>query len=324
MSVTPPVPAGASPSARPKSWGRVAGQWVPVVLVAAGCVWVGRSVDLHELLRSLAAVNVWPLGLALLFAALGVVAHAAYWRVLVGGTAGVTLREMTVYSFASYATNAFLPMRAGEALRVWLLQRRHAVPLTLSGATIALEKIADVASLLLLVSPLPWLIPDLPPSVAQALRVLPCIVLAAVVAVVIASRHALRWKLLSGFHVVRRPSVIAAGFACILAAWLLDVSAILSVLAAVHVAPTLEKALVVILSVNIATAIPATPGQVGSHELGSTIALRLVGVSEAQAVPFALLYHATQLLPILVLGLSTARSLSREADPPGAAGANVA
>jgi len=308
MSVTPPVPAGASPSARPKSWGRVAGQWVPVVLVAAGCVWVGRSVDLHELLRSLAAVNVWPLGLALLFAALGVVAHAAYWRVLVGGTAGVTLREMTVYSFASYATNAFLPMRAGEALRVWLLQRRHAVPLTLSGATIALEKIADVASLLLLVSPLPWLIPDLPPSVAQALRVLPCIVLAAVVAVVIASRHALRWKLLSGFHVVRR----------------LDVSAILSVLAAVHVAPTLEKALVVILSVNIATAIPATPGQVGSHELGSTIALRLVGVSEAQAVPFALLYHATQLLPILVLGLSTARSLSREADPPGAAGANVA
>ncbi len=221
---------------------------------------------------------------------------------------------MVIYSFASYATNVF-PMRPGEALRVWLVQKRHGVPVVFGAATIALEKIADVLSLLILVSPLPWLIADLPPSVAKALRILPCIVVAAIVAVVIASRHALRWNVLSGFRVVHRPGVIAAGFACIFLAWLCDVSAVLSTLVAVHIAPTIEKALLVILSVNIAVAIPATPGQVGVHEAGSIAALRLVGVSEVQAIPFALLYHVTQLLPVLVLGMASLRFLSRSGEP---------
>jgi uncharacterized membrane protein YbhN (UPF0104 family) len=308
----------STPGLQKAGWRRRAARWLPVLLIGVGCAYVVRSVNLHDLAESLLAVRVWPLGLALVFAALTVVAHAAYWAVLVRTVAPVTLREMVVYTFASYATNTFLPMRAGEALRVWLLQRKHAVPITLSGAIIAVEKIADVSSLLLLVSPLPWLIPDLPPSVGQALRVLPCIVVAGAVAVAIASRHALRWTLLAGFRVVHNPKVVAAGFACILVAWCLDVAAILSVLAAVRVAPSLEKALVVILTVNIAIAIPATPGQVGSHELGSTFALRLVGVPEAQAIPFALFYHGTQLLPTLLLGFGSARALSAErtAVPP--------
>jgi uncharacterized membrane protein YbhN (UPF0104 family) len=320
---SPPVTKG---SATRKSWGKLAAHWLPVLVVAAGCVYVARSVDVQALGASLRTVRLWPIGFALLFAALGVCAHSAYWFVLVNTSAAISLRAMTVYSFASYAANTFLPMRGGEALRVWLVQRRHGVPVTLSGAIIALEKVGDVASLLILVSPLPWLIPDLPPSVGKALRILPCIVFGAAILVAFASRQALRWKILSGFHVVRRPGVLAAGFACIFVAWLFDLSAILSCLAAVHVPPSLEKALVVILSVNIAVAIPATPGQVGTHELGSTIALRLVGVPEAQAIPFALLYHATQLLPILVIGLSTARTLSREVEavPPPEEPRNVA
>jgi uncharacterized membrane protein YbhN (UPF0104 family) len=308
---------GAAPT-RQRKWGSLAARWVPLALVVLGCVYLGRTVDVAALEASLLTVRPWPLGMALVFAALGVVAHAAYWWVLVNTASPVGLRAMVIYSFASYATNTFVPMRAGEALRVWLIQRRHGVPVRMSAAVIALEKIADVASLLILVTPLAWLIPDLPPSVAQALRILPCIVLAGVVAVAIASRHHVRWSFLEGFAVVRRPAVIGAGFGFILLAWVFDVCAILSVLLAVHVTPTLEEALLVILCVNIAIAIPATPGQVGTHELGSTIALRMVGVPEAQAIPFALFYHATQLLPILLIGLTSARALSKEADaPPG-------
>lgn len=301
---------------RTRSWGRLAGRWVPVVLVAAGCVYLACSVDVGQLTTSLLTVRLWPLGLALVFATLGVVAHATYWRLLVSAVVPVSLRAMTVYAFASYATSAFLPMRAGEALRVWLLQRRYGVPLALSGAVIALEKLADTASLLILATPLPWLIPDLLPSVSRWLIILPSILVASAIAIAIANRHAVRWKFLSGFQVVRRPGIIIAGFACVLVAWLLDVAAILSVLFAVHVVPTLQRALVVILSVNITISVPVTPGQVGVHELGSTLALQLVGVPRAQAIPFALFYHATQLLPVLVIGLSIARALSRAAPQP--------
>ena len=103
--------------------------------------------------------------------------------------------------------------------------------------------------------------------------------------------------------------------AFVLLAWLIDVSAILTVLWALGIAPSVGKALVVLLFVNLAIAIPAAPGQVGSHELGSTMALELLGVPSGQAVAFALVFHLTQLAPVRVLGLYSARVLSRLENP---------
>jgi hypothetical protein len=311
-----PKPAAATTAPQKRQGWMAILRWLPVVVVVLGCLYLARSVDVPALKASLLSVSLLPLGLGLVFATLSTVAHAGYWRVMVRTVAPVSLLAMTVYTFASYATNAFLPMRAGEALRVWMVKKRYGVPLGLSGAIIALEKVADTLSLLILVTPLPWLIPDLPPSIGKALRILPCIVAGGAVAIAIAGRHSSRWTFLSGFSVVKKPGVIAAGFACVLGAWLLDLSCILSCMQAVHVGPTIERALVVILLVNIAVAVPATPGQVGAHELGSTVALRLVGVPEAQAIPFALFYHATQLLPVLLIGLSTARALSKHMEEP--------
>jgi uncharacterized membrane protein YbhN (UPF0104 family) len=316
-SGSPAAASGVPPRDRaPRAWRSIAARWVPVLLVVAGCGYLARTVDLHQLEASLVSVTLWPLGMAVLFATTMVVVKATYWWLLCKQGSHVPFRAMVTYGFAANATNTVVPMRGGDALRLWLVQRRHGVPVVLSAAVIALEKIGDVASLLLIVSPLPWLIPDLPPTVAQALRVLPCIVLAGVVAVAVAGAHSGRWSFLQGFAVLRRPAVVAGGFGLVFLSWALDVCAILSVLFACHVAPTPEKALLVMLSVNVATAIPATPGQLGAHELGSTIALGLVGVHEAQAIPFALLYHASQVVPVLLIGLWSARALSRGPDAP--------
>ncbi len=301
-----------SPGTKAGSRLRTAMRWVPVLLVLGACAYLARTVDLHALTATLLDVRGAPLALAVLFAALGGVVRAAYWYLLVNTSATVPFRTMATYTFASYATNV-IPPRAGEALRVWLLQQRHGVPLTTSAAILAIEKVADVASLLLLISPLPWLIPDLPPSVGHALRVLPCIVVLAAVAMAVASRHTARFRFLEGFRVIHRPGVVAAALACVLVAWLVDVGAILSVLGSVRIPLSLEKALLVILSVNVAVSVPITPGQLGAHELGSAMGLRMAGVPEVHAIPFALLYHATQLLTTLGIGLVTAFALSSAA-----------
>jgi uncharacterized membrane protein YbhN (UPF0104 family) len=289
---------------------RVFTRWVPLGLVVGGCVFLGASVDLAGLRESFLSVRIAPLVLAVVLAGLGVVAHAAYWRTLIEPTADIPLDQMAAYTFASSAASVLLPFRAGEALRVWLIQRHHGVPLTLSGAVLALEKVGDVVALLILVAPLPWLLPELPPSIERAMRILPGVVALVLLAVALASRGGgVRW--LRGFRVVTDPRLVAKGFAFVFLAWAIDVCAILCVLSALHVGPALGKALVVLLLVNFAIAIPATPGQVGSHELGSTVALELLGVPSAQAVAFALVFHATQLAPVLVVGLYSARVLSR-------------
>ena len=177
-----------------------------------------------------------------------------------------------------------------------------------------LEKTFDLLALLAMVSPLPWLVSDLPEAVVRALRILPLAAAGIVVAVLVAGRSGRRIGWLSGFRVVQRPRVVAKGFLFVLLAWTIDVSAILTVLWALGIAPSLGKALVVLLLVNLAIAIPAGPGQVGSHELGSTVALELLGVPSGQAVAFALVFHATQLAPVILLGLQAARALSKLED----------
>jgi glycosyltransferase 2 family protein len=305
-------PASTSPHKPRPAWMRHALRWGPFVLILAACAYAARDLDPHTLLATLEGVRIWPMVFALVLAALGGVGHAAYWWVVIRTVHPITLREMTVYTFASSAANNYLPVRGGEALRVWLVRQRHGVALTLSGAIIAIEKAFDITSLLTLVSPLPWLLPALDPNVRHALFVLPCIVAGAVIAIVIAGRFARRWSLLSGFRVVGRPSVLSAGFAFILSSWVCDVCCVLAVLYAVGIPATLDKALVVILSVNVAIAIPTTPGQFGVHELASTAALKMLGVPEAPAIAFAVLYHQAQVVPVVAIWLATARDLTRE------------
>jgi uncharacterized membrane protein YbhN (UPF0104 family) len=55
--------------------------------------------------------------------------------------------------------------------------------------------------------------------------------------------------------------------------------------------------------VNVAIAIPSTPGQVGVFEAGAVIVLGTLGVGRSEALAFALLYHAVHVLPVTALGL---------------------
>jgi uncharacterized membrane protein YbhN (UPF0104 family) len=81
------------------------------------------------------------------------------------------------------------------------------------------------------------------------------------------------------------------------------------VLAAVHVSLPWAAPLVVLLAISAATAMPSTPGHVGTLELAAVGALMLLGVGREQALAFALLYHAMQVIPVTLIGLSAARDL---------------
>jgi uncharacterized membrane protein YbhN (UPF0104 family) len=231
-------------------------------------------------------------------------ARTLCWSALVGPMGLVRFRVLFRYTRAANAANVLLPARAGDAMRAWLLRSQHDIPLSSSGAAIAVEKILDLLVLTLLVTPLPWLVTSLSPAVAHALRVVQVVVVISLVLLTVASRHAGRSPWLSGLETLKRPSVMMRGFGAVLLCWLIDLGLVLLVLGAVGLAPRLEHALLVLLFVNVATAIPASPGQLGTHELASAAALRLQGAQPEQAVAFALLYHGAQLAPILVMGLA--------------------
>jgi glycosyltransferase 2 family protein len=277
-------------------------------------VYLSRSVDAAGVGATLSHARGVPLALAALLVTLTPLARTAYWKSVLAA-ASVPYRVLLRYTLATNAANAVLPARAGDAMRVWLLRDRHGVPVARSAAAVVLEKTADVTALGLLVAPLPWLLPSLPEGVGQALRTVLVVIGVLLAALGIASRHTTRSRWLAGLAVLREPSRLAPAFGAIVATWLLDLGCVLLVMAAVGLTPRLADALLVLLFVNLATAIPASPGQLGTHELGALTALRLQGVAAEQAVAFALLYHAAQLVPVLALGLVDARSLLRARAP---------
>ncbi len=116
-----------------------------------------------------------------------------------------------------------------------------------------------------------------------------------------------RW--LSGLSLFERPKAVAVGGLFILLAWGLDLVEIRCCMAAIGADGGFPVALLALLLVNLAVALPISPGNAGTHELGGTLALSLAGAPTEQAVAFALLYHAVQTIPLVLAGFLDARAL---------------
>lgn len=281
-----------------KYWG--IGLRIATTLAVAALVVVAvRTLDLAALKRSLLSASPGPLVLAAALSFGMLVAKSAYWRTILAPMKPVPLRTMLWYTVAANGTSLVLPMRGGEALRVWWLKRNHGIPLTAIGAAVAFEKVFDATSLVLVVTPLPWLLPD--QAWLGRLRWALPVVLLVVVALVLAARRAkstVKW--LSDLRLFDDLGPIVRAYGFVLVSWLSDVTLILVVMRSVGLPLHLEAALLVLLAVNLAIAIPAAPGNLGSLELGAAFALTTVHVSEAPAAAFAILYHGVQIATLLV------------------------
>ena len=297
--------------------GRVAR--VLVIAAVATFLWLFvRQLDVDTLTRELAHTAIWPLAIAAVLQFAALACKAACWHLMLAPRHLVKTSRLWRYTVAAFAASAITPARAGEAVRVWLLARRDAVPFADSAAVAVAEKVLDGAAMFVVVAPIPFALPGLPPWVAST-------VIAGVAGVAIAlallslavrrvgpsSQHWLA-KLVAGMHVLRSPRRIAGALAALLAAWLVDLAMVELVLYALGVPLPIAGALLVLLTVNLAILVPATPAQLGVHEAGALVGLHLLHVPTEQAFGFALLYHAIQvILPLAIGSVLVTRGLTR-------------
>ncbi|MDB4954955.1 MAG: hypothetical protein JWO36_2524 [Myxococcales bacterium] len=276
------------------------------------CVFACR-IDGSALAAAFARAAIWPIVLAaaIHFAALG--CKATCWHIVLAPRHRVPTVRLWRYTIVSMAASALAPVRAGEALRVWALKQRDGVPVADSVATAVCEKMLDGAAMFALVVAIPWLVPEVPHSVNLAAVVGSVLVAAVLVALALAVRRVTMraepprsWfaRCLAGMHVLRSPQRVARSFAILLAGWLIDLAMVELVLIAVGMPVSPAGALVVLLTINLAILVPATPAQVGIHEAGAIVGLSILHVPAEPALTFALIYHALQVLPLIAVGLA--------------------
>lgn len=287
--------------------GRVARALV-LAAVALACVLLARRLDPARLRAALASASLPLVALAAAVNLAQLAVRALFVRALLAPVRLVGLARLYRYNLALFAGNNLMPARAGEWVRIELLRLEEGVPRSASLAVALVEKVLDAVALLLLALPLPLLVPSLPRAasrVALALGAAGVAALGATWALATFGARAPGWwgRLARGAAVVRRGRALAAALGWSLASHAVDVAAIVVCLAALRLEVPTAAALVVLLGVTLVLALPSAPAGVGSLEVGAVAALRLVGVDEARALAFALVYHAMQVVPVTVLGL---------------------
>jgi len=308
-------------------WGLIL-RLVVIAAVAVGIWYMLRGLELEALGEALADANPWPVVLAASLSFVILACKAISWRFMLAPQYLVPIPRLIRYTITAFAASVIAPARAGEVLRIVALKRQDGVPATRSAAVAIAEKILDGVSMVLVMAPLPWLMPELPASVTWWIAGLAGFAIVLILALRIAMDRVRSdgWlgRFIRGMEVLRHPRRFAAALAVLILGWLIDLANVWLILWAVGVHIPLAGGLLVLFSLNLAIAIPSTPGQVGALELGALVGLEILHVPRADGLAFALLYHAMQVVPLVVVGLILdfkllVRGWPAEAAPEGAA-----
>src|SRR5689334_15340549 len=126
--------------------------WLGLVIGLVFLYLAFRGQNFKEIGESLSQANYWWLipGLISYFAGVGV--RAVRWHYLLGPIQKVSARRLFPVVVIGYMANNVLPVRMGEVVRAYVLDRREGVRKTASLATIVVERIMDGITMLLFLS----------------------------------------------------------------------------------------------------------------------------------------------------------------------------
>lgn len=285
---------------------------IAVWVVVGACVIVfARRLDWEHVFRAFEGTELKP---ALIATALGIPCLALQglrWSSLVRAVRKVPRITPVRAMYVGQAASAFLPMRAGEAVRTELLARATGLGRATSLGTVALDHTVNGTVMFAFAGVLPLLLP-VPRWMAAVLWAGMIGVVGLGVVLLRLARHPestpqgrigkLVLKVRSGLVAARNPRAVAqaAGFAVL--SWSLEIVIVSFALTAFGLPHDLPHAMVVLFGVNLALAIPSPPASLGNFELGAGSALVAFGGGAANAAAFAIGYHAIQLLPTLLMG----------------------
>lgn len=275
------------------------------------------------------------LGYAVILTGLTYAVRAWRWQVLlapIGPTRFAVAFETTVIGFAA---NALIPGRVGEVLRPYLLARRESLNATSAFATIILERVLDLVTVLLLFAgfvfgvgpgvisgdPAQLAFVKLGGGVAAASAVAGLIVLFALAGhperLGRAARHVERLlparlagvlaafveTFAQGLAVMRDPARLVTALALSFPMWMSIAAGIWLTSRAFHITFPYTGSFLVMTVLVVGVAAP-TPGGVGGFHAAYQFAVtQFFAASTDRAIGAAIVLHAVSFVPVTLLGL---------------------
>lgn len=285
-----------------------------------------RDLKAEQFWSSIGTINAHLLLLALptYFIALTVI--ALRWQYLLRAVRLIPLRSLAELVAICYMGNGLYPLRAGEALRLYLLRRNHDVPLASATATVMVERTFDGVVMLSFIT-FSLLFIDIQSAEVGAIVSIatPLFLGAVTVFFLLAAKPALVRSLInslgrilpdrlgalinqvgddmtSGLAGLRRPALLLGAVICSYVTWAIEAAVYWIVMLAFGLDLSFAVALLIIGAVNLAGVISAAPGQVGVYEFVVSSILIALGTDAATAASYAVVIHLVVWAPTTLVG----------------------
>lgn len=309
--------------------GRPAGGWqlwIGIVFSIIFLVLALRGIDFGETANALRRVNI-----PIIFAVaanfiLSMIAKAARWLLLLSVKKKPSFRRTFSVLSIGLMVNAFLPTRLGEIARAYLLGEAEADSKVYILGTIAVEKASDLFSLLVLLALLLFrmALPEWLVAPARSTAII-LVILVPVLAFLVWKRDFMiriveridrvlpaRWRGwlvrqaghgLTSLEAIRKPRLLFGLILWSLVIWALSALTNYYAFIAFRLALPLEAALLLLLVLQIGTAVPSSPGSIGVFQYLVILALSFFGVEKNIALGYSLILYVVIFLPIAMLGI---------------------
>jgi uncharacterized protein (TIRG00374 family) len=232
-------------------------------------------------------------------------------------------RDAFEASVVGFAVSLLVPARGGEVARAGLMARKTGMSVAEVVGTIGLDQLLNATGFIVALAFLPWLGAGVPLWIRPGAMMALALFAAAITALVAwwPARQPIRSmprtepergmaglleRVRQGMRAVRSPRAIGRALGTSFAAWALEILVLIAGLRAVGIRLSVPAVVALLIAINVMLAMPVTPGNLGTLELGATLGLLGFGVPREKALAFAVCYHALQSLPVAAMGFAVA------------------
>ncbi len=262
-----------------------------------------------------------------LIAIYSIIVRCQRWRLLLRPLGDIPLMPLVSATAIGFLCNMILPLRVGEVVRPVLLARRTKAPVSGVLASVVLERLLDMLTILVFLGLVMYLVPVSETIRRSGMAFLAFAVLAVTAIVGLQRQHPAavgltRWLLthlpagvrgraeaalesfIDGLQGIGDGRALALILGYSLYLWIVIASVFaVGIIACDLPVPPVQGALVLVTVVAGAVSAPSAPGFIGTFQAGCIVALGLFGVGRAEAVPYSFVVWAAQWLTQIVLGV---------------------
>jgi len=286
-----------------------------------------RGIDWHQVYLLIKGAKRLNLAVICMLSSIALFIRAFRWRILLNAEHRIAMPDAFWATSAGYFGNNFLPARAGEFVRTFMISSRSPLSKTYVLTTAFAERAADGIALVVITGIVLIFLPGKTPWLAQASRGFAAIGLTGVFIIAFLPRlensavrliraipvsetiqekavhlfeHSLRglrsfhdWKRLTGF------------IALTIVIWCFDATNTVlggNALGLVNPPITYPIAFLLIAALGLSSALPSAPGYVGVWQFVAVMVLTPFGFSRTQAIAYIILFQAINYLVVGVWG----------------------